>query len=82
MRHWFFKLDVSLRCILFSGRKLDDFHRFDQIFCVSYRKWGTMKGLQHWFFELNLSLMSVLFPGRDLEDFHRFHQVFCVAFGN
>ena len=48
----------------------------DQVFCVSFRKSGTMKMLRHWFFELNPSLMSVLFPGRELKEFYRFHQVF------
>src|ERR1700743_1755521 len=69
-------LDFSLRCILFSGPELEDLHRFHQVFCVSFRKCGTMKMLRHWFFELNPSIMSVLFPRRELEDFYKFYQVF------
>ena len=82
LRYWFFELDASLRSVLFLGLELEDFHRFDQFFCVSFGYLGTEKLLGHWVFEWDASLRSVLFPVLELLNFHRFHQVFCVSFRN
>ena len=54
---WFFEFNASLRSTLFPGRELDDFHRFHQVYYVSFGNLGRMT-LGHWFFELNASLRS------------------------
>ena len=59
-----------------------DFHRFHQVFCVSFGNRSETKVFAHWFFELDASLRSILYPGLELEGLHRFHQVFCISYGN
>ena len=76
MRLCYFELNASLRFILFPVGELEDFHRFYQVFGVSFENLGRRKVLGHWFFEFNAFLRFILFPGRELEAFHRFHQVF------
>ena len=70
MGHWFFEFNASLRFILFPDRELVAFHRFHQVFCISFGNLGRSKVLCKWFFELNASLRSTLFPGRELEALH------------
>src|SRR6202012_2564484 len=47
LRHWLFKLDISLRYILFSDLALEAFHRFHQVFCVSFTdvqgRWSELR---------------------------------------
>src|SRR6202012_2136757 len=49
LRHWLLKLDVSLGCILFSNIELEAFHRFHQVFCVSFKKLMYKEGGKRWF---------------------------------